>query len=315
MMNSSTAYNKIDISAIVQIDDWVALDEELAGSRVKRTVAEPETDNLYVFKEPKPQREAQIWSELIASFIAGDLLDWPVQHAQIAMKNGQIGNLLEYVYDPHSHIFLAGDQFCKHIDPDFDPKQGRRHTWALIKRLRSGTILDALQEDAYFQFWAKAIAFDTLISNTDRHAENWAVLRPNKPEADLIEMASLYDNASSMGCEVDKTGLDKWFSKDGKIIDSKVLSYIQNGCHHLRNGNARYRFEELARQFISDFPTLESEFISVAELDLKPIESVLDEICAMSNLPEVARMTSRRRQQIMRLLHEGQMRTIRALSE
>lgn len=66
-------YHSINLDTVVCIDDWTALDEELAGSRVKRTVAEPETDDLYVFKESKERREAQIWSELIASFIAGDL--------------------------------------------------------------------------------------------------------------------------------------------------------------------------------------------------------------------------------------------------
>lgn len=315
---SASGYKSINLDSVVQIDDWAVLDEELAGSRAKRTVAEPETDELYVFKEPKPRREAQIWSELLASYIAGDLLGWPVQHAQIAVKNGRIGNLLKYVYDTHSHIFLAGDQFCKHVDPDFDPKQGKRHTWDLIKELRavrSGTILEILSAKNYYRFWARAIVFDTLISNTDRHAENWAVLRGNSGPDIEIKMAPLYDNASSMGCEVDATGLAKWFSKEGKLMDSKIGSYAASGRHHLSDAGKRYKFEELAKKLLSDFPTFKSAFTAVARLDLAPVEKVFDEICHMKDIPEAAQMTHERRLQITRLLQEGQLRIIRTLEE
>ncbi len=128
-----TKYKNIDISSVVQIKDWADLEDVLAGSRVKTTVSNPEDykqdkDRLYIFKQPKPLREAQIWSELIASFIAGDLLDWPVQHAQIAMREDQVGNLLGYIYDDQVDSFLSGKQFCMHLDSDFDPKQGTRHT-------------------------------------------------------------------------------------------------------------------------------------------------------------------------------------------
>ena len=71
-----TQYKHIDISSVVQIEGWDDLEDVLAGSRVKTTVsnpkkAAPENNNLYIFKHPKPQREAQIWSELIASYIPG----------------------------------------------------------------------------------------------------------------------------------------------------------------------------------------------------------------------------------------------------
>lgn len=143
-------YKTIDISTVVRIDDWHALDQELAGSRVKKTMAAPQADKLFVFKEPKPQRESQIWSELIASFISGDLLGWPVQHAQIATRNGRVGNLLKYVFNPESDTFLAGEQLCKHVDPDFDPvqadpiKNGRITMCSRRIFIRSGGIVQVL---------------------------------------------------------------------------------------------------------------------------------------------------------------------------
>ncbi|MGR3662338.1 MAG: hypothetical protein ACU0CA_14330 [Paracoccaceae bacterium] len=310
-------YKSIDISSVLEIDDWYVIEEELGGSRVKQTVADPKTGQMFVFKEPKPRREAQIWSELLASFIAGDMLDWPVQHAQIAMRNGDLGNLLKYIFDPATDRLIMGEQFCKHIDPDYDEVQGTRHTWELIKRINSEFL--GIDKDgnihipvsaAYFKFWARAIAFDTLISNTDRHAENWAVsLGPN---CDLI--SPLYDNASSMGCEVEDVGLEKWFSGDD-IKDAKIAGYVRRGCHHLRNGSKRFRFEELATQFLKEFPHLHLEFEEIANLSLLPVQEILDDISSLEGVPPVAQMNQRRRVQITRLLQEGQLRVIRALEQ
>lgn len=315
--------NHIDISSVRKIADWPSLDEPLAGSRVKTTVAEPATENLYIFKQPKEGREAQIWSELIASYISGDLLGWPVQHAQIAMRGEQVGNLLKYFYDPFSKanavLFVPGEQLCKHVDPEYDPRQGKRHTWRLIRQIHDRFI--GYGEDGKYMahsskdfnlFWVRTIAFDTLISNTDRHAENWAL----KFDQAGGLMAPFYDNATSLGCEFDEKSLcRKWFDNKGKINASKVKSYASSGCHHLRNDTERFKFEELAKKVLNEFPDMRSEYEAVASLDLRHVERLLTDIMYMTGIPEVAQMTSRRQAQIMALLQEGQSRVKRCLEE
>lgn len=317
-------YQYIDISSVIQIDGWDDLEDALAGSRVKTTVANPnaatgEQDSLYIFKQPKPRREAQLWSELIASFIAGDLLGWSVQHTQLAIRGGKVGNLLRYIYEDGSESFFAGEQFCKHVDASFDPEQGTRHTWKLIRRIhdeflcvdKEGKLRPHLSK-TYNEFWARLIVFDTFISNTDRHAENWALIGGN--EAGW--MAPLFDNASSMGCEVDEVSLSKkWFDKHGRIIPSKVQSYAAKGRHHLRDENYRFKFEDLARQFLKEFPDMRTEYEAVANVSLEPVELLIGDIMSMSQVPDVAKMTPRRAVQIMTLLHEGQARVRRCLEE
>lgn len=318
-------YKHIDISSVVQISEWADLEDVLAGSRVKTTVSSPKLedalgDDLYIFKHPKPRREAQIWSELIASFIAGDLLNWPVQSAKIAMRGDQIGNLLGYVYEDQVDTFFAGELLCKHVDVDFDPEQGRRHTWALIRKIHDeffattpeGEFVPELSK-MYQEFWARTIAFDTLISNTDRHAENWAIVATS---GKLLKMAPFFDNASSMGCEIDEVSLRrKWFDKTGKIVQSKVVKYSSSGCHHLREVNSRFEFEALSKAVIKDFPDMRSEFEGVAGLNLEPVERLLEDITLMEGIPEDARMSWQRMDQIMTLLHEGQARVRRSLEE
>lgn len=313
-------YTSIDVSSPVQIEHWNGLDEALAGSRAKQSFEDPETEQFYIFKEPKRNREAQIWSEVIASFIAGDLLNWPVQFTQIAMNGGRVGNLLKYIFDPKRDQFLAGEQLCKHVDPDFDPIQGKRHTWQLINTIHdefvgfdpdTGDFRRYVSED-YKRFWVRTIAFDTLISNTDRHAENWALcLVENGPSI----MAPFFDNATSMGCEVDVQGLKKWFLPGGEINRTKLESYASRGCHHLRDGSKRYKFEELATVVLKENSTMRSEYEAIANLDIRQLDPVFEDITAMQGLPTQARLTANRREQITQLLHEGQSRVIRTLEE
>lgn len=314
-----TAYKHIDISSIINIDNWPRLDEPLAGSRVKDTFVEPGTENFYIFKQPKKGREAQIWSELIASYIAGDLLNWPVQHTRIALWEDKIGNLLKYIYNPLKDRFYVGEQLCKDVDPNFDPKQGKRHTWSLIRQIHDDII--AYNDHGKFRpqlsyeynlFWARTIAFDTFISNTDRHAENWAF----RFDGQSSMMAPFYDNGSSMGCEnSEETLKSKWFDQSDKILKSKIQAYISKGCHHLRNKTGRYEFEKLCIKVLKEFPDMRFEYEEIAALDILHIESLLHEIMSIHGLPESARMTKRRSIQIMNLLHEGQLRVKRCLKE
>ncbi|MCY4314568.1 MAG: hypothetical protein OXC66_00460 [Roseovarius sp.] len=73
----------IAFAPVAQLDDWISLEEPTPGSRDKLTVINPANGNYYIFKLPKRQREHQIWSELIASYIAGDLLGWDVQTVEL----------------------------------------------------------------------------------------------------------------------------------------------------------------------------------------------------------------------------------------
>lgn len=316
-----SSYKFVNIDSVIQIESWPTDDEPLAGSRVKTTVSDPETEQLYIFKQPKSGREAQIWSELIASFIAGDLLGWPVQHVQIALRGDRVGNLLKYIYDHKDDAkFILGEQLCKHVDSEYDPKQGRRHTWDLIQKIKNKFFIYDADGKPYTYaprsfdlYWVRTILFDTLISNSDRHAENWALtLGENAPNL----MAPLYDNGSSMGCENTNLTLErKWFNSNGEIKRSKVESYADAGCHHLSDGNERYKFEDLASLILKELPDMRPEYEIIAQLDLEPVENLLDAIMSMNDLPEVAQLTPLRATQMMALLHQGQSRVRRCIQE
>ncbi len=313
-------YKSIDLSQVINIDGWEIEDTPAVGSRIKKNIYNQDTGNLYVFKEPKERQQAQIWSELIASYIAGDLLGWPVQHSTIAISNGRIGNLLGYIYGK-SVAFRHGEFFCTAVDPQYDTRLGKRHTWDLINKIAQKYMYIDKWRENYFHFWARAIAFDTLISNTDRHAQNWAVILKRDvidvsnivALANALSMSPLYDNATSMGCDYDAKGLAKWF-QNGKMNPDKLAKHIKKGCHHLRDSDGkRFPFETLCQRVLSEQPQTRAMFESVATLDLSRLNPILEEIMAMKDLPAKAMLSTQQAEVIMALLQAGQNRVKNSL--
>lgn len=305
----------ISISPIINLDDWDIADEPLGGSRAKNTVIDPETEKTFVFKEPKQGREGQIWSELLASYIAGDLLDWPVQHVSLGVRAGKVGNLMQYIYNDQEETFTEGWQLCRDIDPEYDIEKGHRHTLELLTRVGARLERDGLSAGAFSEFWGRAFALDTLISNTDRHAENWAIIE----SVDGLRMAPLYDNATSMGCEwTDESLSARWFTSNGDLQDSKVESYLSKGRHHVRAGDPGRHgspFEEICVKFLSVHPAQRSSFETVAELDLQPVFTLMAQIVAMGDLSPPYRMSRNRSEQIGAVLKQGRERIKNILTQ
>lgn len=309
------AFQYISVTPIIELDDWDVADEPLGGSRAKNTVIDPETEKTFVFKEPKAHREAQIWSELLASYIAGDLLGWPVQHVSLGIRDGRLGNLMEYIYDDGAETFTEGWQLCRGVDPDYDIERGDRHTLDLLMQVGTDLAQRGLPEGDYYAFWGRAFALDALISNSDRHAENWAIIETS----DGLRMAPLYDNATSMGCEwSDESLTRRWFSNRGDIQSSKLNSYIANGKHHVRVGEPDRRgspFSEVSEAFLALRPDQSPSFATVAGLDLQPVFTLMTQIVELEGLAAPYRMSQNRSRQIEALLKKGQERIRNILEE
>ena len=302
------AYRYIALAPIVVIDDWPVAEEPLTGSRAKNTVYDPVTHRNFVFKKPKPDRESQMWSELIASYVAGDLLAWPVQHVAIASYGESFGNLIGYIYNSDGDEFIEGWSFCREQDPDYDLERGEHHTLPLLMAVGRALEADGLAEESFAAFWARAFALDALLSNTDRHAENWAVIKTG----DQRRMAPLYDNATSLGCEVDEGRLaQSWFDGRNQLRSETVQRYLSRGRHHVRleqPGSRGTPFADICSAFLQVAPEQRAVFEQVANLDLQPVSGLLAEIIAMEGVPAPYAMSERRAVQIESLLISGRER-------
>lgn len=304
----------ISYDPIIQIDDWDRTEELPTGTREKLTVVQPGTGQYHIFKLPKAQREMQVWSELIASFIAGDLLGWDVQVAKVAVRNGRLGNLLEYVFEPGNtgagqEEFIEGWRICKERDPDFDVEKGTRHTLPLLFEVCSEILVPKYElcRLEFLDFWGRALAFDTLISNTDRHAENWAVVRgPNG-----TRMSALYDNGSSLGCGIDSVGLDRNFADGGVVKPSHIDRQKQQGRHHLRSSTPSAKgcyFNDVNIKFLEMYPEGRKWFQAAGSLDLQPVRQIMEDIAHVFDGDIHYSLSERRRLHIFTMLQIGKER-------
>jgi hypothetical protein len=305
----------IAFDPILQVDDWDRAEEVPTGTREKMTVIEPETGQHYIFKYPKERREHQLWSELLASFIGGDLLKWDVQTTGIARSDGRLGNLLRYVYEPGTktavqEVFTEGWSLCIQVDPSFDQGKGTRHTLPLLNRVFEEVLSPDynVQREVFFDFWAEALAFDALISNTDRHAENWAIITA----PDGSRMAPLYDNGSSLGCGIDRVGLDRTFDNKGQILDKHLAQQRKKGRHHLRCAEPAKHgglFEDVCVEFLRIYPEGRSRFEAAGAVDIEAVCVLMDSIANRIQVDDDYFLSERRRQHICAMLQIGVERT------
>ena len=305
MLSPVEKFTHISLEVEGNLDTWEVAEERPTGSRQKLTLIRDGAH--FIFKYPKSQREHQIWSELLGSFIAGDLLGWEVQHVSLGIRNGNPGNLLRYIYQTGGEEqFIEGWQLCKEVDPEFDVDKGQHHTLPLILRVYDEVIAPkyGISRTDFMEFWSRAFALDTLISNTDRHAENWAIIE--FPSG--TRMAAFYDNGSSMGCGLDAVGLGRCFSEDGQIKPAWITRFRDFGRHHVRLDQPAKQgafFEPLCHKLLDAYPEGRAAFEHAAGIDLETVRVLTQEIIRHVKLPASHALTYRRAAHIQAVLQIG----------
>ena len=317
MQRSVDNFTHISIEIQRDLDTWEVAEERPTGSREKCTLIRQGDTAYFVFKHPKRQREHQIWSELLASYIAGDLLGWDVQHVSLGVLSGNPGNLLRYIYRPHTEEqFIEGYYLCSEVDLDYDAIKGQHHTFPLLLRTYDEVISPryGISRADFMDFWSRAFALDTLISNTDRHAENWAIVE--SPSG--ARMAALYDNGSSMACGLDSVGLDRSFGEHQELRPDWVRRFRNSGRHHVRledpakNGAL---FEPLCRKLLDTYPEGRAAFERAVEIDLEAVRALTHNIIQRVDLPGNYALTEKRAVHIHAVLQIGRQRIQNILRE
>jgi hypothetical protein len=216
----------------IQISEW-EFDEDFPygpkGAKPKQIRISPNPtpanyllgEHRYLFKAPGGPWEQQIWSEVIA-FKLGRILGVPVPPAFIAYNGNTPGVLVQFFYlarwlAPVS--FIHGIDLLQQFGLSVDERRG-----SLKENINACRLVGV---PGWREWWARTLAFDALIGNTDRHSENWGVLvnrsDPSQPEYDL---APAFDNGTSLGFVVRDEDLRKY--RDPK----RLAAFVQRGKHH-----------------------------------------------------------------------------------
>lgn len=263
-----------DLYPIVEVQPgWIEQPEEM-GSKKKFWYLSPNDKTNWLFKYPQPNT-GQHWAEKIAAEVAG-LLGIPHAKVELAVFNDKQGSVTES-FARGGRELIHGNQILEMAIDDYNPKEKfhqSNHTLANIWQVMEHIFVEPeAVKRAKFGI-AEYMVLDALIGNTDRHHENWGILRKRTGDHWKGFLAPSFDHASSLGRELQDVKRDKY------LTENRMGNYAEKG----RGGIYWSKDEqhgpspvELVRRAASDFPKLfHSALMKLEKLDKDSITNYVN---------------------------------------
>ena len=208
---------------IVQVrKEWV-LEQEVMGSKEKFWYLPEGQTTKWLFKYPR-EDTGEHWAEKVAAEVAG-WLEIPHGRVELAVYEGKRGSVTETFVSDGQEL-VHGNQVLVGAVWGYDPsvKRGQSdHTlaniWLALERVFQGV---STVEVAKCLF-AKYLMLDAIIGNTDRHHENWGIIRKRINESWVEEIAPSFDHASSLGRELSDE------NRDRRLTENRMDDYVDKG--------------------------------------------------------------------------------------
>lgn len=224
---------------VFDVTDWVP-DAEFGifpqGARAKDAIFSPQIPGLdqvrpetrYLFKRSKRSYPDQFWGEVVA-YRVGCLMGLKVPPAFCAVNRDRehVGALIEWFYGKNEILTHGGDLMTR-VRPGYDRGKGTQHNLEDISTLMTAAERGGRFAENWRSWWADALLFDALIGNTDRHQDNWGLIRdPTAGKHRQLRLAPLFDNGTSLGHERFVERVRGW-------TDAQLNDYISKGTHHVK---------------------------------------------------------------------------------
>jgi len=194
-----------DLFVISEVSAWPTAGDEMMGTKPKIWLSSANDGPKWLFKQKARAHSEDDWSEKVACELA-ELFGIPHAAVDLANRNGSRGVISrDLLHDFGATEFIPGNRLLVEEDPDY-PTETRyhlaKHTVDRVFRvLEAGVGLPTWPDAAAgistaCELFTGYLLFDAWIANTDRHHENWAVLR--RGDGSLV-LSPSYDHASSLG--------------------------------------------------------------------------------------------------------------------
>lgn len=214
-----------DYPVITIEPEWV-LQPEALGSKEKFWFRGKDYETDWLFKFPE-DNTGQHWAEKIAAEIAAAL---EISHAQVefALFQGRLGSAAKSFASGgwelfHGNQILAGKVLG--YEPTKKKFQHSNHTLANILAAIDSVFIEPDIARVTKTEFAGYLVLDGLIGNTDRHHENWGILRAREGGGWIGTLAPSFDHASSLGRELLDTS--KGMSRERLLRDGLVGRYAE----------------------------------------------------------------------------------------
>lgn len=277
----STKYTIFDIS-----DVEPDLPEQL-GTKSKFWYVDAETE--YLFKSvtsSNGERLGEDWAEKIACELA-ELLNLPHAHYELAVHKGVRGvitkNFINKNSKQRSESFTAGNELLQEyilaVDDENPNIQYIDHVYKIMRKNIVGKPLgfsSILNIKTASDFFIGYLMFDALISNQDRHNENWGMIITSKGDKHL---APSYDHGASLARnESDMTRQTRLESTD---IGQKIETYVKRAKSQFQNSETGKRLKLL--EAVRLYGLMENQAAltwlnKLKEINHDQIKSIIDKV-------------------------------------
>ena len=188
---------------IMAIDADCVTAEEDMGSKRKFWFQASEDDPHWLFKYPQANT-GQHWAEKIAAELADamNVLHAPVE---LAVFGDTLGSATESFIVADNRELVHGNQVLAGQLLDYDPDKRFRQSDHTLENIFAALERVFIAPDDVRRAkrqMAEYLILDAVIGNTDRHHENWGILRSPGSDGEPEAVAPTFDHASSLGREL-----------------------------------------------------------------------------------------------------------------
>lgn len=178
-----------------------------------------------LFKYKKDSYTTDHVSEKLASEIAG-LLNIPCAKIELGIYNGREGSL-SYLINMKYQELIEGINFINNKYPNYSAEKMQDAVTSEFYSIEM--IMESIKGYHVTEEMIHMLIFDFLIGNSDRHQNNWALIKDTKRGE--FHFSPLYDNSSSLCCYLTEEKVSSYLGNDKllfmSLIDSKSKSIIR----------------------------------------------------------------------------------------
>ena len=246
------------------------------GTREKFWYSKPDDETNWLFKYPR-SNAGEHWAEKIAAEVASAV---GVRHAKVELAEFQDtrGSVAES-FARGGRVLYHGNQMLELTVDDYELQEKFRessHTLENIWKVIDSVFVESKAAKRMKLFIAEYLVLDALIGNTDRHHENWGIIRRRAGDGWRGFVAPSYDHASSLGREL----LDE--RRDILLTENRVGDYAEKGRGAIYWSEEEQRGPsplELVRRAAPTYPDLfRPAILKLARIDEKAFRQIVNRI-------------------------------------
>lgn len=289
---------------IIDFSDWVEYDEahEGSGRSEKIWLKNPADLKVGLFKFKKDITTKDHVSEKLASDL-GMVLGIPCAQVDIGVYKGNEGSM-SYLINKEDEELIEGISLINKIYPNYSAET--MYDEVLQEYYSMRMLEEAVTEYEFLPELLQMLVFDFLIGNSDRHQNNWAIL---KMSSGHYSFSPLYDNSSSLCCYLLEEKVSGYLVGDVKKVNSIVNTKSQSIVRLDPKNRKKPKHEEVLKYIIQNHREKVDEVVANIKhrINEDSIETMLKQY------PE--ELLSVERKQLLKLFLIEKVRLLKAITE